>query len=153
MKKRLIVILATLMCISLCACGGSEGTSGNNKGNGFTPDQTTVKEETDEGNAKIEEVIDEENLEKYYDVTECIGTPRLAFYDIVVKDPERPMEIIVYNSKDDWINNKRCLAVQIEYNKDVPYGELCYCIITDNYTPDDTSDDQLAYIFTTPIEK
>ena len=30
MKKKLVLLLATLMCISLCACGGSETSSGNN---------------------------------------------------------------------------------------------------------------------------
>ena len=30
MKKKLVLLLATLMCVSLCACGGSETSSGNN---------------------------------------------------------------------------------------------------------------------------
>lgn len=43
MKKRLIVILATLMCISLCACGGNESTSGEIG----TENQTTQNETTE----------------------------------------------------------------------------------------------------------
>lgn len=34
MKKRIVLFLASLMCISLCACGGAESTDGNNENNG-----------------------------------------------------------------------------------------------------------------------
>lgn len=30
MKKKLVLLLATLMCVSLCACGGSSETNNNN---------------------------------------------------------------------------------------------------------------------------
>ena len=55
MKKKLVLVLATLMCISLCACGGSESTSGDNNSeikqensteviNGLTGEKEEIKD-------------------------------------------------------------------------------------------------------------
>lgn len=54
MKKKVVVLLAALMCISLCACGGTESTSGD--GNESTTNETTQSEntETEESNKPIE---------------------------------------------------------------------------------------------------
>lgn len=67
MKKKLVLILATLMCISLCACGGSESTSGDNKENDSTQNQTT------ETNTQSDKTIELSDLklseDDYYIVT------------------------------------------------------------------------------------
>ena len=65
MKKRLIMILATLMCISLCACGGSESTSGDN---------TDTKTEESGGLFKTEKEIEitMDNWQEYFYVAEDI---------------------------------------------------------------------------------
>lgn len=48
MKKKLLLALASLMCISLCACGGNESTSGDK--NTETPTtQTETSENTEDG--------------------------------------------------------------------------------------------------------
>ena len=33
MKKNILLLLAVVLCVSLCACGGSESNSGNNADN------------------------------------------------------------------------------------------------------------------------
>lgn len=63
MKKKFVLILAALMCISLCACGGAESTSGNNNSesnssqitqNESNNNETTKDTEITEGNKPVE---------------------------------------------------------------------------------------------------
>jgi len=58
MKKRIVVFLATLMCISLCACGGSDTTSGNdtNEQTGSQGKEHTIVVDTP---TETEETIDD----------------------------------------------------------------------------------------------
>ena len=55
MKKKLVVLLAALMCISLCACGSTESTS-RNSNNESTNNETTQSESsaTEENNKPVE---------------------------------------------------------------------------------------------------
>lgn len=147
MKKKLLVTLAAIMCISLCACGGTETTSGNNKEEGFTPSQATEKEETEENDTETLVEIDVENLEKYYDTSKFVGTPRLVVMQAeLVTENKEVITISPLSSTHDGvcahIPNDNTLKSWAKYN----------CIITDNNTPDDRTDDELAYIFTTPVE-
>ena len=147
MKKIICLLLVAMMCISLCACGGSESASGDNKENGFSPSQVTEKGETEENNTETTEEIDVENLEKYYDTSKFVGTPRLVVMQAeLVTENKEVITISPLSSQHDGvcahIPNDNTLKSWAKYN----------CIITDNNTPDDKTDDELAYIFTTPIE-
>ena len=147
MKKKLVLVLATLMCISLCACGGNESTSGDNKENGFTPSQVTEKDETEENDTETMEEIDVENLQKYYDTSKFVGTPRLVVLQAELVTPSREtITISPLSSEHDGV------CVHIPNDNTLKSWGKYNCIITDNNTPDDKSDDELAYIFTTPIE-
>ena len=65
MKKKLVLLLATLMCISLCACGGSETSSGNN-----TDTKTEVENESNqvEVNQNINTELQRETTEEGYTI-------------------------------------------------------------------------------------
>ena len=128
---------------------------------GFVPEIVTEEEPviTEEVAQDIEEVIDESNLEKYYDVTEFIGTPRLETATIprpVGKDKEKETLTVIY-SKYVIIEPGNEWDVRNEYeivkNDAIKVACSYYAILTDNNTPNDYSDDLLAYIFTTPIEE
>ncbi len=143
MKKKLALLLATLMCISLCACGGTESTSANNKKeeSGFTPVITTEEEKTEE----IVDEIDKDNLEKYYDTTQFVGTPRIEDMQISWKEDKKTVEIGKKNKETlEWevfcvIEKPKSLTGMGSKHVD--------CIFVDNNTPDDKSDDVIAYIF------
>ena len=148
MKKKLVLVLATLMCISLCACGGNESTNGNNNSetkqeeNGFTPNQPTEKEEettTAPDNMTIEE------MQQYYDVEKYLGTPRLEVlstsFFIAEKNPETISLV-----DDHGAQYKIAFTEELKPNVDYKV------ILCDNDTPKDVNDDVIVYIFTTPIE-
>lgn len=78
MKKKLVLLLATLMCISLCACGGTESTSGDNidtqveNHSGSNIDTKTEK--------KIEITVD--NWQEYFEIKREVNVHRDAFDEI-----------------------------------------------------------------------
>lgn len=103
MKKRLIVILATLMCISLCACGG-ESTSGNNtnvetetnsENSTDTKDENSEfqRETTEEGYVIISKEefasyitkveLTTENWKEYIDIVEKTNVQKNKFGDVI----------------------------------------------------------------------
>ena len=61
MKKKLVLLLATLMCVSLCACGGNETSSGNN---------TDTKTEENGGLFKTKKEIEitMDNWQEYFEI-------------------------------------------------------------------------------------
>ena len=65
MKKKLALLLATLMCISLCACGGSETSSGDN-----TDTKTEIENESNqvEVNQNINSEVQRETTEEGYTI-------------------------------------------------------------------------------------
>ena len=75
MKKRIVVFLASLMCISLCACGGTESTGGNNA--------NTQKEESG-GLFKTEKEIEitMDNWQEYFEEKEVLSLKYNAFDEI-----------------------------------------------------------------------
>ena len=154
MKKKIVFVLATLMCVSLCACGGTEPTNSNNsteenQENGFTPvSETEVETEINKMFSENKEEIDTENLEKYYDTEQFVGKPTLENI------------YMAYEHDNDTVLLRRKVSVGIdmdfskEYFVEKPSSlkgasgtRSVKGIIVDNNTPDDYEDDQIAYIF------
>lgn len=81
MKKRILLLLAAVLCVSLCACGGSESTSGDNTNNDTNTSADIKTEENDK-----EVVISKEELETYLEYVE-LTTENWSDY-IEVKDKE-----------------------------------------------------------------
>lgn len=138
MKKKLVLTLATLMCISLCACGGSDTTNGDNKEDGVTQTVTTEKEETEE--LSLDMTV--EQMQGYYDTTKVAGTPRIEH--IKVYEVDKEANTVTY----------RCNAIDttstkytMEYQEGLYEGCFYRCIVVDNNTPDDVNDDIVAYVF------
>lgn len=150
MKKKLILILATLMCVSLCSCGNSDSTSDNNteikKEESTSASNTNT--ETDLVNKDLtyndlrNMTVDE--MKQYYNEDELIGTPTMEFQYVSCKGRDadtfrvtRRIEVTpgeIYHHVENTIRLGECLQ---------PY----YCIFVDNNTPDNYEDDQFAYIF------
>lgn len=164
MKKRIVVFLASLMCISLCACGGTESTGGDNattqtEESGFTPNQPTEKEEI------VEEVtldIDEENLGQYYDTTQYVGTAYLVKGYVWNSDKEENVTtikiegygVVLDEETGEFLREvNEGGFLEIAYTEELMEHKYYYTIITDNNTHERFQDDQIAYVFTTPIDK
>ena len=77
MKKKLVLLLATLMCISLCACGGSETSSGNN---------TDTKTEENGGSLsqgeEKEVEITMDNWQEYFEEKDVLSVKYNSFDEI-----------------------------------------------------------------------
>ena len=149
MKKKIVFVLATLMCVSLCACGGTEPTNSNNntesasvdsnsetktEQNGFTPNQPTETEEI-ETKENVSDMTVEE-MQKYYDVEKYVGTPRL----------------VTCRYMSGWLNpveeEEEGLAVyKIQEDDRLEQFKRYDCIICDNDTPDYHADGIVVYIF------
>ena len=152
MKKKLVLILAALMCISLCACGGSESTNGDNKEEGFTPTVTTETEETEtkEETITAPDNMTVEEMQKYYDVTQYIGTPRYATMKSSPDENPKIVDLVEIDANGDKLH--QCSIEMVgkpsdwmdEEGKD---WKTVQCIIVDNNTPEDYTDDTLVYIF------
>lgn len=158
MKKKLVLVLATLMCISLCACGGSDTTNGDNKENvttnqetdkdGFTPNQATETEETKKETVDFNMTVEE--MQKYYDTEKFIGTPRLALMQSMPDTSSNTVMLHERNEKgqDMCINYIEMTGTKEDwYNEDRTGYKKVTCIVCDNNTPDDYEDDVVAYIF------
>lgn len=154
MKKRILLLVAAVLCISLCACGGTETTNSNNsteekQENGFTPVQDTeIDTEINKMFSENEEEIDTENLEKYYDTEQFVGKPTL----------ENVYMAYEHDSDTVLLRRKVSVGIDIEFSKEyfvekpsslegASGQKSVKCIIVDNNTPDDYEDDQIAYIF------
>ena len=154
MKKMILGLVMVVMMLGCVGCGKEEAKNVKemaeiaSENEGFVPEVVTEKEPviTEE----VEEVIDEANLEKYYDVTEFVGTPRLE-----------KMRMEYSNDSNIVIITKqyREIDILLTYKIKKPNDLLGSGTITikgilcDNNTPDDLSDDLLAYIFTTLQQK
>ena len=152
MKRKLVLLLTTLMCISLCACGGSESASGNNdletktEENSVIPSQQTEETEDKKETLSIDD-IDRDNLKQYYDTTQFSGNPTLC-YGIYYKFKNGSASFEVCTLSGEGMG-----GIEMEPIEDLVDSHRYFCIMTDNSnTPDNISDDTLAYIFTTPIE-
>lgn len=160
MKKMILGLVMVVMMLGCVGCGKEEAKNAKeiaeivSENEGFVPEQ--VVEEpviTEEVAQDIEEVIDENNLEKYYDVTEFIGTPRLETVKVAAYSTEEVYTIVWTGkpiSADEDIPGGK---FEITNNGTLKLATHYKAILTDNNTPDDYSDDLLAYVFTTPVEE
>lgn len=141
------MIILTIMSLSLVACGGKETETAENEKDivekiqngeveGFTPIQ--VEEESQEVANVVEEVIISEDLNKYYDTTQYTGVARL----------ETLMVIQCKIENETCLVNENNASLSIVYNEELKNHEKYDCIIVDNNTPEDISDDIVVYIFT-----
>ena len=147
MKKQLILALTTLICISLCACGGSNTTNGDNKDDGSIPNQTTQNDtQSDNKPTENDTTICAEDLVNYYDVNKYPGTPRFV---------EKGVKILKVDTNNNKMTYRDCETekeYETEYIGKVWDMQKCDCIKVDNNTADDTSDDTIVYIFSEYVE-
>lgn len=154
MKKKLVLIFATLMCVSLCACGGSESTSGNN--NSETKQESSTESNAN-GDISPEQVVDAEisimgtvdeidyeNLQKYYDTTKFIGEPRALKARLEYTHSGDTMRV---DYTMDDMETKLTWELEKPANLVGSLQASVTCIVCDNNTPDDYEDDTIAYIF------
>lgn len=148
MKKVMLGLVMVVMLMSMVGCGET-------KKEGFVPEQVTESEVvTDNAKENIEEVIDTENLQKYYDTEKFLGTPYLVLCDSCGGPEKGTLDLTgfteVFNVElQDY--ERDSVTFIIEKTDTLEYFKKYYVIGCDNNTPDDLSDDVIAYIFTTPI--
>ena len=65
MKKKLVLILAALMCISLCACGGSEANNNADQNSQTSTEQKDFYVDAETGE-KVEIEINDDKTCEYY---------------------------------------------------------------------------------------
>ena len=87
MKKKVVLILATLMCISLCACGGSEEISKDSTGikieNNIDVNKDTKTEESSNTSLLKKEIeITLDNWQEYFEEKDVLGVEYNAFDEI-----------------------------------------------------------------------
>lgn len=147
MKKMILGLVMVVMMLGCVGCGKEEAKNAKeikeiaSENEGFVPEQVTEEPViTEEVAQDIEEVIDENNLEKYYDVTEYLGTPTLAY----CLAQRNQVENIITVSRTT--ENGGYYEYTIEYNDKIK-SRGYNMIFVDNNTPDDYSDDLIAYIF------
>lgn len=137
--KKVVLGLMLVMGLSLVGCGNAKDEVVN--GGGFTPSKPsteTVVETEKEEVVSLEMSVEE--MKEYYNDNQFVGTPRVIVCNTwLYKD----IELRVYT---DWE------TYNVEPFKGCENNNAYYVIFTDNGTPDDFSDDEIAYIFTTPIE-
>lgn len=143
MKKMILGFAMVVMMLGCVGCGKEvkEIKEIASENEGFVPEQVTEEPViTEEVAQDIEEVIDENNLEKYYDVTEYLGTPTLAY----CLAQRNQVENIITVSRTT--ENGGYYEYTIEYNDKIK-SRGYNMIFVDNNTPDDYSDDLIVYIF------
>lgn len=140
MKKMMLIGMVVVMMLGLVGCNSEEKDIvekiQSEEVEGFVPAQ--VEEESQEIADVVEEVIDTENLQNYYDATQYVGTPRLV-------------DFIAFQAEG---NGKTIIKIDSNYSPTIAYDDRLenmkeyQCIIVDNNTPEDESDDIVVYIFT-----
>lgn len=114
MKKKLVLLLATLICVSLCACGGSETSSGNN-----TTDAKTEENGSSLSQGEGREVeITMDNWQEYFIEKEIITATYNSFDEVE--------DIIIHKVltlKEGIMIDPSKSNVAIKYNG---HTEMCY---------------------------
>jgi len=88
-----------------------------------------------------------EEMQEYYDVSEFVGTPRLAIIEFC--------GVGEYNDELLTMEELDCGIIIFRFMDKIPeWDEYAYhyAIVLDNGTPDDYSDDPVAHIFESTIE-
>lgn len=137
--KKLVLGLMLVMGLSLVGCGNAKDDVVN--GGGFTPSKPsteTVVETEKEVVVSLEMSVEE--MKEYYNDNEFVGTPRVETLQAYVMGENVLLE-----------NDNFSITIQ-DTSKNLKDWKWYECIVVDNGTPDDLSDDEVAYIFTTPIE-
>lgn len=122
MKKKIVLILATLMCISLCACGGNETVVEEGNVNDTIEEETIV--ETEEVAEDEEEIIELTAEEKYVRAKAFMKTGDLENALVFLKEIEAEIPEVT-----EWITI--C-------EKYIPY---CGIWTSDNYLYDSAAYD------------
>lgn len=139
MKKMMLIGMVVVMMLGLVGCNSEEKEIvekiQSEETEGFTPIQ--VEEESQEVADVVEEVIISEDLSKYYDTTQYTGVARL----------ETLMVIQCKIENETCLVNENNASLSIVYNEELENHEKYDCIIVDNNTPEDISDDIVVYIF------
>ena len=125
MKKLISLLLIAMMCISLCACGGTESSGGEDK-------ETEI----------LSMDMTEEQLKKYYDTTKFTGTPRIGKIKVYKVDKENNTATYTCGEIDTTLTKQT-----MEYVEGFNEGYFYRCILVDNNTPDNVGDDAVAYVF------
>lgn len=130
MKKKLVLLLATLMCISLCACGGSEGTSGDNT--------NTQKEESGglfKTKKEIEITLD--NWQEYFEIKPVLKDfdfEKNAFDEIEDLEIEYGDAGTAFCLKEEYVDKFVSADIAVEINTNQADGALFkYNMGTDTY--------------------
>lgn len=138
MKKMMLIGMVVVMMLGLVGCNSEEKEIvekiQNEETEGFVPAQ--IEEESQEVADVVEEVIDTENLQKYYDAKQFVGTPRLDEIRLFVKKDENAIKV-----------SGTTFTTYIEYTDELDCSKTYQCIVVDNNTGT-IEDDVLAYIFT-----
>lgn len=140
--KKLVLGLMLVMGLSLVGCGNAKDEVVN--GGGFTPSKPSTETvvETEKEEINLEMTVEE--MKEYYNDNQFVGTPSCEVWKVKQWGP-----VTKINRYLDDGN----FPISFEQDLSLEDGKSYICIITDNGTPDDYSDDELAYIFTTPIEE
>ena len=116
---------------------------------GYTPEKIVLEEKSTEESTEVKFSTNMtiEEMKQYYDTTKFVGTPRIVILEAeLVTDSMDVITLSPLSSEHDGI------CAHIPNNHTLKSWTRYYCIITDNNTPDDKMDDELAYIFTTPVQ-
>lgn len=140
MRKLVLGLAMVVTVMGLVGCGTED--------KGFTPDQVTETPNGTENvlNDDVKEDIEEianGDLTQYYDTEKIIGTPKLETWKVKYWGGITQINRYIDNGH---------FPIVIEDNGKLEDGKTYKCIICDNNTPDDYTDDVVAYIFTTPID-
>ena len=160
MKKMILGLVMVVMMLSCVGCGKEEMKNVEeiveiaSENEGFVPEIVSddVPIITGEVSENIEGVIDENNLEKYYDCKKYLGTPHLVQVLLMDSSKENDVALIGWELQFPEEHISLCGSTKVKYFGDFSKNTPFYGIVTDNNTPDDGSDDLLVYIFTTPIQ-
>ena len=174
MKKTIFIVMA-VMCLVLTACGKqndneevkndtssekmtSESVENESKQNDneevkndISSEAMTSESVKTESNQNEQE-IGVEDLTKYYDTSKFIGNPTIEHGYVIVgtnrTTGEKTYSLAISDSVEE-LQAQMAAGTTRHYRIDETYGVdggEVECIIVDNGTPDDFSDDKVAYI-------
>lgn len=137
MKKTILMAMVVVTMLGLVGCNKEEKDivdkiQSEETVEGFVPNGTLE----DEVENSIEEVIDTANLEKYYDVTQYVGTPRLEKNVFIAQNVEKATTSYLGDG----------IYITQQYDERLKGGSYCDCIVVDNGT-DTNTDDIVVYVF------